>query len=44
MVSKIFLLLKFEIIAVLANTLTADYTYLFLDSDNFAFPIQMQLS
>ena len=44
MIWKIFPLLKFEIIGVFVNTLTADYMYPVQDFENFPFPIQMQLS
>ena len=37
-------LLKFEILWVFFNTLTADDKYLVRDSDNLQFPIQMQFS
>ena len=41
---KISSLLKFEIIVLFVNTLTADYKYPVPDCDNFPFPIQMELS
>ena len=44
MISKITPLLKFEIIGVFVNTLTADYKYASLDCENLQFLIQMQLS
>ena len=37
-------LYKFELIGVLVNTLTPDYKYPVLHSDNLPFPIQMRLS
>ena len=37
-------LLKFEILGVFVNTLTADDKYLVRDSENLQFAIQMQLS
>ena len=37
-------LLKFEILWVFFNTLTADDKYLVRDSENLEFPIQMQFS
>ena len=40
-VLKIFNLLKFEIIGLFVNTLTADYMYLVPDSENLSFPIPM---
>ena len=44
MISKISALLKFEIIGVFVNTLTADYKYPVPNCENLPFPIQMQLS
>ena len=44
MMSKRSPLLKFEIIGLFVNTLTADYKYPVLDCENLPFPIQMQLS
>ena len=44
MISKICPLLKCEIMAVLVNTLTADYTYPVRDCEDLPFPIQMQSS
>ena len=44
MIWKISHLLKFEILGVFVNTLTADGKYLVEDSENLQFPIQMQLS
>ena len=41
---KIAPLLKFEIIGVFVNTLTAAYKYPFLDCENLLFPIQIKLS
>ena len=43
MISKISLLLKFEIIGVFVNTLTADYTYPFPDCCNLPFPIHIAI-
>ena len=40
---KVSSLLKFEILVVFVNTLTADDKYLVWDCENFQFPIQMQL-
>ena len=36
--------MKFEILGVFYNTLTADDKYPVLDRENLPFPIQMQLS
>ena len=43
MISKISLLLKFEILGDFVNTLTAVDKCPFQDSENLQFPIQMQL-
>ena len=43
MIWKIGPLLKFEIIGVFLNTLTADYKYRVPDCENFPFLLQMQL-
>ena len=44
MISKIIPLLKFEIIGIFVNTMTADYKCPVPDSKNLPFPIQIQLS
>ena len=44
MISKISPLLKFEILGVFLNTLTADDKYPIGACENLQFPIQMQLS
>ena len=44
MISKIAPLLKFQIIGIFVNTMTADYQCPVPDSKNFLFPIQIQLS
>ena len=44
MIWKISPLIKFEIIGVFVNTLTADCKYPVPHCENFSFPIQMQLS
>ena len=36
--------MNFEIIGLFVNTWTADYKYPVPDSENLAFPIQIQLS
>ena len=41
---KIYSLLKFVILEVFVNTLTADYKYPVRDCENLHLPIQMQLS
>ena len=44
MIWKIYLLLKFEILGVLVNTLTTDDKYPYQDCENLFFPIRIQLS
>ena len=44
MISEKSSLLKFEIIGVFVNTLTADYNYPVPHCEYLPFPIQMQLS
>ena len=44
MIRKISTLLKFEILGVFLNTLTADDNYPVGECENLQFPIQMQLS
>ena len=44
MISKISLLLKFEVLALFVNTLIADDKYPVRDCESLQFPIQMQLS
>ena len=44
MICKISPLLKYEILGVFVNTLTADGKYTVPDCENLQFPIQMQFS
>ena len=44
MICKISPLLKYEILGVFVNTLTADGKYTVPDCENLKFPIQMQFS